>query len=44
MKAIFQLPSHINYPIRLGDWVGGNRSGKGLYLFAETGSRYKGKH
>ena len=26
----------------LGDWVDGNRSGKGLYLFTETGNRYKG--
>ena len=28
--------------IVLGDWVDGNRSGKGLYLFAESGNRYKG--
>ena len=26
-----------------GDWVDGNRSGKGLYLYSETGNRYKGK-
>ena len=25
-----------------GDWVDGNRSGKGLYLYSETGNRYKG--
>ena len=49
-KEIFKCVSNIitqfnSFNLSLviqGDWVDGNRSGKGLYLYSETGNRYKG--